>query len=650
MPDTTLAEAPRAAVSKPWRPSFGAWPEGDGARFGVWAPRASTIEVVVERPGGEPLVVPLARRPGGIFGGHVRGVAAGDRYRYAIDGRGPFPDPATRSQPEGVHGPSEVVDPGQFAWTDGDWPGVDAADLVLYELHVGTFSPEGTFAGVEARLGAVRDLGVTAIVLMPIADFAGCRSWGYDGVDMFAPARCYGTPDDLRRLVDSAHRAGLAVYLDVVYNHFGPVGNYALQFSPHFLSRRKSAWASCVNLDGEGSDTVNEFFIENALHWVHEYHLDGLRLDATHALHDRKPPHFLELLGRRVHPAVPGRRPLLIAEDHRNLDHMIRPTWAGGWDLDGVWADDFHHQVRRLIAGDNEGYYRDYSGETPDLAETINQGWFYTGQDSIHLGEPRGTDPVGIPARRFVIALQNHDQVGNRAFGDRLHHQVDLAPYRAASALLLTAPQTPMLFMGQEWATTSPFRYFTDHDEDLGKIVTEGRRREFRHFLAFVDPEARDQIPDPQAVSTFEASRLDWSERDREPHASTLRLYSALLALRRSDPALRPDGRDDFEALALGADTILLIRQSPGGDRLAVVARLRGEGPVELAGREGIDLPDGRRWGLVLTTEDPPFAADPAPPAIAIDGPAPTIRFARPSAVILKAGPPGDGPKARRSR
>jgi maltooligosyltrehalose trehalohydrolase len=622
-----------------WRPSLGAWPESGGTRFRVWAPEAGAVEVVVERARGGPLARPLERSPDGTWGGVVGGVRVGDRYRYRVDGTGPFPDPASRYQPEGVHGPSEVVDPGRFAWSDAGWRGLAPEEAVLYELHVGTFSPEGTFAGVTQRLPLLKDLGVTAVELMPVADFAGHRSWGYDGVDLFAPARCYGPPDDLRRLVDEAHRLGLAVVLDVVYNHFGPAGNYTGAFSRHYLSRRhQNPWGDCVNLDGEGSEMVRGFFIENALHWVHEYHIDGLRLDATHALIDDGPRHFLAELAARVRASALPRRLLLYAEDHRNLDRMLRPEWAGGWDLDGVWADDFHHQVRRHLAGDNEGYYRDYTGSMADLAETINQGWFYSGQHSIHLDEPRGTDPVGIEPRRFVICLQNHDQVGNRACGERLHHQIDFAAYRAACAVLLCAPQTPLLFMGQEWATAAPFLYFTDHEEDLGRLVTEGRRREFRHFLAFVDPGARERIPDPQALATFEASRPDWAERGREPHASVLRLHRALLALRRAEPALRSGRREDYEAAPLDDDTLLLLRNGPGGDGLLVAARLRGAGTVDL-GRSPDLLPsDTSRWDVILTTEDPPFAPDPAAPRVDRDGPAPVGRFARPSAVVLRMG------------
>jgi maltooligosyltrehalose trehalohydrolase len=632
-----LAASPCPPLRGVWRPSLGAVPFGDRARFRVWAPDAHRVEVVVE-PSGEPsVVVGLRKRPDGIFECCADEVRAGDRYRYRVDGRGPFPDPASRFQPEGVHGPSEVVDPGQFAWTDSAWPGVDQRDLILYELHVGTFTPEGTFEWAARQLGVLRELGVSAIELMPIANFAGRRNWGYDGVNLFAPARCYGAPDDLRRFVDAAHGLGIAVFLDVVYNHFGPVGNYALEFSSHYLSHRTSAWAACVNLDGEKSEMVSEFFIENALHWIHEYHIDGLRLDATHALHDDKRPHFVERLAARVHSALPGRRIPLIAEDYRNLDGIIRPRWAGGWDLDGVWADDFHHQLRRHLAGDAEGYFRDYTGTTEDVAETINQGWFYTGQYSIHMDRVRGSDPVGIPASRFVIALQNHDQIGNRPFAERLNHQIAPAAYRAASALFLCAPQTPLLFMGQEWAASTPFYYFTDHDEDLGKIVTEGRRREFRHFLAFIEPQNRDKIADPQDLSTFESSVLNWEETAREPHAATLRLYRDLIRLRRSEPALRSDCRDDYEAVALDGETLLLVRSGPTYGRIAVVTRFEGAAELDLKDQEGIELPEGMRWQLLLTTEDEPYAPRSNPPFVDLVGDVPKVEFSGPASVILKA-------------
>jgi maltooligosyltrehalose trehalohydrolase len=599
--------------------------EGGGARFRVWAPELRSVDVALAE-GGPPS--PLARQDDGTFTGVVPGAAPGMRYRYRLDGGDAFPDPASRFQPEGVHGPSEVIDPSAFHWSDGDgaWVGPSLEGLVVYELHVGTFTPAGTFAAAAERLPHLRELGVTAVELMPVADFPGRRNWGYDGVAPFAPARCYGRPDDLRRLVDTAHRTGLAVLLDVVYNHFGPDGAYQGLFSPqYFTSRYATPWGDAMNLDGRGSAMVREYFFENACHWLHEYHLDGLRLDATHALHDDGPRHFLAELTSRVRATLPGRNVLLIAEDHRNLAGMARPESEGGWGLDAVWADDFHHELRRGLAGDRDGYFKDFSGSTADIATTIRRGWFFVGQRSEYLDEARGTDPAGLDPGRFVVCLQNHDQVGNRALGERLNHQIDAAAYRAASALLLLAPETPMLFMGQEWAAGSPFLYFTDHEPGLGKLVTEGRRREFRRFAAFSEPGAAERIPDPQASATFERSRLDWREIDEEPHAGVLRLHQALLALRR-EAGLFPDAWGGFETEALGQDALVLRRETPAM-ALVVVVQLRGAGGYALA-------PGTWRWSPVLTTEDAAFVTDPVPVELTL--PTLGLRFSRPGAAILK--------------
>ena len=579
---------------------------------------------------------PAGAVSGRYFGGLVAGVSAGARYRYRINGGHAYPDPASRYQPEGVHGPSAVVDPAQFAWTDGGWRGISRNELVLYELHVGTFTPEGIFEAATARLPYIATLGVTAVELMPVADFPGVRNWGYDGVDLFAPARCYGTPDDLRRLVDTAHHLGLAVFLDVVYNHLGPEGNYLPTYSRHYLSdTHQNPWGQGLNFDGPKSSMVRQFMIENALHWVHEYHVDGLRLDATHAIVDDDPRHFVAQLTARVKEAA-GRPVYLIAEDHRNLSHMIRPEGEGGWGLDGVWADDFHHKVRVALAGDNEGYYRDYTGSMPNLARTLNRGWHFTGQFSEYLQENRGTDPTGIPPRRFVFCIQNHDQIGNRAWGERLHHQIDLPAYRAASVLLLCAPATPLLFMGQEWAATTPFLYFTDHPEELGRLVTSGRRNEFRHFAAFSDPIARDRIPDPQAEATFASSRLDWTEAEQEPHAAIRRLYQRLLALRRSEPAIRCER---FAAFALTETTLLIRQDAEHGPSLLAVIQMNGSAEVELAACPGLTGLDLLRCQVLFTTEDRPFASDPVLPALTFDVGGLRIAFGRPSAVLLSVWP-----------
>jgi maltooligosyltrehalose trehalohydrolase len=477
---------------------------------------------------------------------------------------------------------------------------------------------------------------------MPVADFPGRWNWGYDGVCLFAPARAYGRPEELRALVDEAHRLGLGVVLDVVYNHFGPDGAYLGSFSPQYFSERhRTPWGQAINLDGPSSASVRRFFVENALHWIHEYHMDGLRLDATHALRDDGERHFLAELAHecreRGRPGVP---PLLIAEDHRNLPILVRPQEEGGYGMDAVWADDLHHATRRALAGDREGYFRDFAGTTEEIATTARRGWLFCGQHSEHFGGPRGADPSGIPPRRFVVFLQNHDQVGNRAFGGRLHKDVDLPAFRAATCLLLCLPQTPLLFMGQEWAASTPFLYFTDHHEALGRLVTEGRRREFQGFSEFADPAKAERIPDPQAEATFERSRLDWSEREREPHASVLRLTRALLALRSENPVPASAEREAFDVRPCGPEALTMWRRGPGGRERVLLVRLAGEGPVaapDLAARSS------GTWRVRLSSEDAAFASDPKPVGTDTSAPSASALFARPGAVLLER----DGPSSR---
>lgn len=656
---------PVMTVRSGWRPWLGAIPEQDGVRFRVWASTAREVELCIEAASadGATAVVNTMRlelEDEGMFVGHLRRARAGDLYRYRLDDRHPMPDPASRFQPLGVHGPSEIVDPRSFLWHDQAWTGVrdrTLADVVFYELHVGTFTPEGTFAGAERRLPSLRDLGVTAIELMPVADVPGDRNWGYDGAALFAPARCYGRPDDLRRLVDAAHQLGLAVVLDVVYNHFGPDGFYAAAFSPQiFSSRHSSPWGAGVNFDGPGSDVVRRMLIENAWHWVHEYHVDGFRLDATHAIVDDSPTAFVSELAAAIHGARPEAPPIVIAEDSRNLAHMIREHDGSG--VDGVWADDLHHVVHVMLTGESDGYYQDYAGTAGELARTIEQGWLYTGQHSAFLDVSRGTDPSGIPPGRFVVSLQTHDQIGNRAYGERLHHLIDAAAWRAASVLLLLAPETPLLFMGQEWAASTPFLYFTDHTPTLGEQVTSGRRHEFGRFARFADADARERIPDPQNRATFESSRLRWDEIDREPHAGTLRLYRRLLALRRETagpaeaglhdrpaPSVVESGfsrtfgvapgetrRSQAEAVSRASVKVLDEQQVVVALRrgaLTAIVCLRGPGgdqphPIALPGPIGTTR---------LDTEDPDFCPDPQP--IAISGAPPAIRFRRPGALVF---------------
>ncbi len=625
----------RPAATAPWTPQLGAWPADGGFRFRVWAPERQRVELVIN-PRTSAETHGLERSSDGFHNGYVA-AAAGARYAYLLDGDGPFPDPASRSQPDGVHGPSALVDPRAFRWSDAEWRGVPLEDLLIYEAHVGTFSPEGTYKGLADRLEHLSRLGVTALELMPVADFPGRRNWGYDGVDLFAPAASYGSPDDLRSLVDAAHRHGLAVLLDVVYNHFGPDGAYISKFSPYYLTdKHHTPWGQAFNLDGPHAAHVRSFFIENALHWIQEYHMDGLRLDAAHALVDEGPRHFLQELSECVHASVDTRKVVLIAEDNRNLTVGVTPASAGGWGFDATWSDDFHHQVRRSTTADTDPYFQAFSGSTRDLATTIRRGWFYSGHSSSFRGQLHESEPAGVPPQQIVVCLQNHDQVGNLASGERLNQSVDPAVFRALTALLLFIPETPLVFMGQEWAASSPFLYFTDHEPALGALVTDGRRAELSNkFSAFADPATREHIPDPQADTTFHASKLDWHERARQPHAGIERLHRALIALRSQDSAFRikPD-ESPIEVAALDADTIGLLRAPATGSELLLIVRLRGSGVVDAGAWDAI--PPGAEWRIDLTTEAPEFAETPQPPSIERASPRLTLHFPGPAAVILR--------------
>ncbi|MEN3340552.1 MAG: maltooligosyltrehalose trehalohydrolase [Acidobacteriota bacterium] len=605
-----------------------------GTRFRALAPADANLTLVIH-DGAAAGTYPMTRGEHDVFERVVDGAAAGDRYAYRINAGDDRPDPASRFQPDGVHGPSQIVDPTAFAWTDEHWNGRSLRDLVVYELHVGTFSPEGTFAGTAARLPVLRDLGVTAVQLMPVADFPGARNWGYDGVCLYAPSRAYGHPDDLRRLVDRAHQLGLAVMLDVVYNHLGPEGAYLPEFyPPYFTDRHETPWGRALNLDAAGSEVVRRFVTDNARYWVREYHLDGLRLDATHALIEDDAGAIVRDIVQAARAA--SSRPVFIhAEDHRNLAPMIEDTADGGWGLDGVWADDFHHVVRRLLAGDQHAYYSDFQGTTEELARTIRQGWLFTGQRSAHQGTNRGTDPSRVPMRRFIICLQNHDQIGNRAMGDRLHGSIAAEAWRAATVVLLTAPMTPLLFMGQEWAAETPFQYFTDLEPALGRLVTEGRRREFADFPEFSNEEALVRIPDPQSPSTHADSHLDWAEMREPAHAAVFALYQALLALRLEHPALGASELPAGDAEAPD-DGSVVIRRAEQGGVFWVAARLKGAGTVDLSPFLAARDDENGEWHVVLSTEEPPFALDPAPSQIDTGSGGPIVHFSRPGAVIFQ--------------
>ena len=451
-------------------------------------------------------------------------------YAFSLDGGPPLPDPRSPSQPNGVHGLSRPVDHSAFEWRHARWRQAPLSSAIIYECHIGTFTPAGTFDAAAERLGYLRDLGVTHVELMPVCEFSGARGWGYDGVDLYAPHHSYGGPDAMKRFVDAAHGHGLGVILDVVYNHLGPEGNYLGKFGPYFTDRYRTPWGDAVNLDDQDSDEVRRFFCDNALMWLRDYRVDGLRLDAIHAIFDASAIHFLEQLGAEVHEleAEVGRHLVVIAESDLNLPRIVTPREAGGYGLDAQWNDDFHHALHTILTGESAGYLADF-GSIAQLAKTLTRGFVYDGTYSKSRRRKHGAPVFGLSAHRFVAFLQNHDQVGNRAMGERLGHLVTIDQLKIAAALLMTAPFVPMLFQGEEWNASSPFQYFTDHqDAALAESVRKGRRAEFAHFVANAS-----EIPDPQASQTFERSKLDWDERESGEHREIYEWYRRLIRLRR---------------------------------------------------------------------------------------------------------------------
>ncbi len=517
---------------------FGAEIAADGrVRFRLWAPAARSVELLLYE--GQ-AARPLAMRPAqaGWFELVTPDARAGARYRYRIDGSLDVPDPASRFNPHDVDGPSEVVDAEAFEWTDGEWRAREWHEAVLYELHVGTFSEAGTFAGAERRLEQLAELGVNAIELMPVADFPGKRGWGYDGVLPYAPDAAYGTPRELKSLVAAAHRHGIAVLLDVVYNHFGPEGNHLGRYAPQFFTERhRTPWGAAINFDGEESRPVRDFFVHNTLYWLEEYHLDGLRYDAVHAIRDDGRPHILTEIARAVR-AGPGRdRPIyLVLENAANEARFLGPAGAPE-TFDAQWNDDFHHCLHVILTGESDGYYEDYTDRPRAmLCRCLAEGFGYQGEASRHQRRARGERSSHLPPTAFVNFLQNHDQIGNRALGERIAHLVsDERALRAAVAVLLLAPSPPMLFMGEEYAAPQPFPYFCDFGPDLAAQVREGRRREFSHFERFRSPGALESLPDPTDAATERAARLDWHGPRDVRQARTLDYYQRLLALRRRE-------------------------------------------------------------------------------------------------------------------
>ncbi len=603
-----------------------------GVFYRVWAPEQPRAHVVVDRAA-ESRRLPLLPESGGYWSVVDPDGRAGDRYRFRL-GEGPLlPDPASRFQPEGVHGPSECIDPNAFEWQCPGWHRPRWAGQTTYELHVGTFTPAGTFRAAIERLGHLSRLGVEAIELMPLADFAGDRNWGYDGVALFAPASCYGRPDDLRALVDAAHAHGLAVILDLVYNHLGPQGNYLGSYSPHYFhSDRETPWGRSFNLDGERSGPVRDYLLSNCAAWLDEYRVDGVRLDATHAISDHSPRHLLQELAEVVH----SRAAFAVIEDDRNSAALFRRPDGTGFGFDAGWADDFHHQVRVALTATRDTYFASYSGSAADLADTLGHGWTFRGQPYPNWqGRPRGSSGDHLPAKTFIFCIQNHDQVGNRARGERLEHLVSPQAYRAASLFLCLSPYPALLFMGQEWAASTPFCFFSDHGGDLGAAVTEGRRREFNHVH---DP-AAPAVPDPEAPSTFTTSKLRWDEQGDRPHAQVLALYRAALLERRS--VLRPNSlhRKHWSVGRAGSFVAVRYLLEVGERLLLVTSTSDSLCPRDLP--ESLCAPPGSAWRVVLASDAPAFGG--AAPASGTDW-----NLRGPGALWLEAREKGAGDASQR--
>jgi maltooligosyltrehalose trehalohydrolase len=573
---------------------FGAELAAEGVRFRLWAPRAQQVALRLEGMG----ELPMRGETGGWF--HLTSAAAraGSRYAYVIDGRA-VPDPASRHQPEDVHGPSEVIDAADYVWRDAAWRGRPWEEIVLYELHVGTFSERGDFAGVQRHLDHIAHLGATAVELMPVADFPGRRNWGYDGVLLFAPDSQYGRPDDLKRLVDACHERGLAAFLDVVYNHFGPDGNYLHLYAPDFFTERHhTPWGAAINF---ASPEVRRFYVENALYWLEEYHFDGLRLDAVHAILDDSPRHILVEIAEAVRSRIGDERAVhLVLENDKNEAHLLRRGL-----YDAQWDDDVHHCLRVLASGQIEGYYADYAGAPAErLGRALAEGFAYQGERSEYRAAPRGEPSAHLPPACFVSFIQNHDQVGNDAFGTRLARLAKPEAIRAAAAIYLLSPQIPLLFMGEEWGAEQPFPFFCDFGPDLADKVREGRRREFAKFPAFRDPAARARIPDPNAAATFVSAVLDWHAAERPPHDEWLAWYRHLLAIRAREIVPRLAGLRGHEAenRRLAARALSVVWRLGDDARLTLLANF-GEDAVALA-----EPPAGR---LLYATAAAPVGAVP---------------------------------------
>jgi maltooligosyltrehalose trehalohydrolase len=584
-----------------------------GVDFRIWAPRRRRAEVVLETDDGA-VAVQLASTKGGYFSRLVAAARAGMRYRFRLDGEPTlYPDPASRFQPEGPHGPSQIVDASAFPWSDRDWQGIGPRGQVIYEMHIGTFTQAGTWEAAARQLPQLAALGVTVLEIMPLADFAGRFGWGYDGVNLFAPCRLYGAPDDVRRFVDQAHAVGLGVILDVVYNHLGPDGNYLGQFSESYVTAKyANEWGEALNFDGEASGPVREFFLANARYWIEEFHLDGLRLDATQQIFDNGPINIMAEIAQAVRAAAAGRTTLIVGENEPQDVRLVRPAQQGGYGLDALWNDDFHHSAMVALTGRSDAYYTDYRGEPQEFISALKWGYLYQGQRYQWQKKRRGTSALDLPPACFITFIQNHDQVANSGTGLRCHALTSPGRLKALTALLLLGPCTPMLFQGQEFAASSPFFFFADHETALAQLVSDGRKKFLAQFRSLAAPDGMTHIPEPHDENTFERCKLDFAER--ESHCEFYALHRDLLTLRRDDPAIRAAADAGgqrrvryLDGAVLGPNAFVLRYFSADGlDRLLLV-NLGRDLHLDPAPEPLLAPPLGTLWQVVWSSEDPRY-------------------------------------------
>lgn len=576
-------------------------PDTGATRFRVWAPERKSVTVVFED--GRPAVA-LAPEDDGYFSETVEGVTAGTLYKFQLDGGEAYPDPASRFQSHGPHSFSEVVDPNSFRWTNANWPGVKLHGQVIYELHLGTFTHRGTWNSAAEKLEYLRDTGITLIEIMPIADFPGRFGWGYDGVQPYAPAGLYGRPDDIRQFIDRAHSLGIGVILDVVYNHLGPDGNYFSEFSPYYFSdKHNTDWGKGINFDGPNCTPVREFFRENAAYWIREYHFDGLRLDATQDIHDDSTPHILAEITQAARQAAGDRHVVIIGENEPQDTRLIRPIQQGGYGLDALWNDDYHHTANVALTGKADAYYSDYRGTPQEFISAAKYGYLFQGQYYSWQKKRRGTPTLGLPRESMVNFTENHDQVANSTRGQRTHELTSPGLYKAITALTLLMPGTPMLFQGQEFGSSSKFLFFADHKPELAKAVAKGRVEFLQQWRSHAMPDIQKCFDNPSALATFEKSRLNHEEV--QTHREVYALYRNLLRLRREDPVISRQGADGLDGAVLSPQCLLLRFFSPnfGNDRLLVVnlgVELRYDpSPEPLLGP-----PEGMEWDKLWSSED----------------------------------------------